>query len=157
MKTKTANLLGTALIALGFLMFFLMVYCIVAWGPAFCSMMFVIMLMLTGGAMLMMRRPAGPSMSEAAKLPDDQFADGRRSDGTGNGYCPFCGSPLSKGESYCGACGKRLRSQLVILQVPALRRLHGILLRVHRDLPGELFGQIDPVHLGEPQHEIEDI
>ncbi len=91
MKTKTANLLGTALIALGFLMFFLMVYCIIVWGPAFCGMMFVIMLMLAGGAMLMMRRPAGPSMSEAAKLPDSPFADGRRNDGTGKDTAPSAG------------------------------------------------------------------
>lgn len=108
MKTKTANLLGTALIALGFLMFFLMVYCIVVWGPAFCGMMFVIMLMLAGGAIVRMRRPAGSGMPEAAKLPDGPFADGRRNDGTGNGYCPFCGSPLSDGGSFCGACGKKL-------------------------------------------------
>ncbi len=29
--------------------------------------------------------------------------------GASNGYCPYCGSPLSDGFLYCGVCGRRLR------------------------------------------------
>ena len=29
--------------------------------------------------------------------------------GSGEGYCPGCGAPLSPGDSFCGVCGRRLR------------------------------------------------
>ncbi len=109
MSSETSSLLGIALISLGFVLFFLMVFCIIMWGPAALAMMAVSMGLFVAGG-LMISRPGAPAVSEtegaigAGMLPDGP----KEKVGFGNGYCPSCGSPLNEGDSFCGACGKKL-------------------------------------------------
>lgn len=107
--------IGTALMAIGFVMFFASAFAIARYGPVCIILVFLAMFMLCCGAFMMSRGwVAQPSIADPVVNVSEQDTvapSGMEPEvmtGIGSGYCSNCGSPLSQGDTFCGACGKRL-------------------------------------------------
>lgn len=108
MKENTVHAFGMGLIIFAFFLFFFMVYALIAWGPKSLVIMAVVMGMFVGGGLLM----SYGTSDETDYVPDapeeNPFVNEPKiRNGTGNGYCPGCGSPISEGDTFCGVCGRR--------------------------------------------------
>ena len=109
MTPRTVHAFGIGIIIFAFIMFLIMVFAIVAWGPVALTMMVVIMGMFVGGALLMSYGATSEDVPQPGMFEKSPFCnEPEEHTGTGNGYCPGCGSPLSIGDTFCGVCGKRL-------------------------------------------------
>ncbi len=115
MKPESMRTAGLCLIVLGVVIFFAMPFVIIQYGPAGTGLVFVFTAVVAIGAVLFGR---GNLLMRPGFVPPPEFdvdtgmsGDIRPepSSGSGQGYCPGCGAPLSPGDSFCGVCGRRLR------------------------------------------------
>lgn len=107
------KVLGIILIMASLASFAFMIYGIVAIHPLCALLMFVFIGLMAGGLLAYFRgarEAVGPLVprDEPPRYGEVPRDEGSRS-GSGNGYCPNCGSPLDGG-SFCRVCGKRVRS-----------------------------------------------
>ena len=79
-------------------------------GPLFTLAGVAVILL---GLYSLFRKPAyrGPGgvPEDPARNPPDSGIVPEGHDGSSNGFCPYCGSPLQDGFRFCGVCGRRLR------------------------------------------------
>lgn len=115
MGLRALMAIGTALMAIGFVMFFASAFAIARYGPVCIILVFLAMFMLCCGAFMMSRGwVAQPSIADPVvnvleqDTVDPPGMEPEVMTGIGSGYCSNCGSPLSQGDTFCGACGKRL-------------------------------------------------
>ena len=115
MSPGSMKALGLSLMVLGFVIFIAMPFAIIWFGPVWTGLVFVFTAVVAVGAVLFGR---GNAMSRPGFVPPPEFDvdTGIKGDiapepavGSGEGYCPGCGAPLSPGDSFCGVCGRRLR------------------------------------------------
>ena len=109
MNKRTIHAFGIGLLVFAFALFFFMVFAIVLWGPIAISILAVVMGMFVSGALLASYGNSDSKIPEQTVPEENPFVNEPKvRNGTGNGYCPECGSPLSEGDTYCGVCGRKL-------------------------------------------------
>lgn len=115
MSPGSMKALGLSLMILGMVIFLAMPFVIIYYGPIGTGLVFVFTAVVAIGAVLFGRGNV-QSRPGFVPPPESDVDTGLKEDikpepdpGTGYGYCPNCGAPLSAGDTFCGVCGRRLR------------------------------------------------
>ena len=108
-ERKAAKVMGIGTIIFGFL--FMIVWCALAIsGGAWFMCLFAIPMFGVLGFRLYAILKAGKK-DQKPREPWEQPPEAHTSYTTGaseNGYCPYCGTTLQEGFSFCPKCGRRL-------------------------------------------------
>lgn len=78
-------------------------------GPVFTLFGILFILVGVGKIVKVVRTSEVQIPPQAPKPPEKDASEPQYRQGSSNGYCPYCGSPLNEGFLYYGVCGRRLR------------------------------------------------
>ena len=102
---------GWVMAVVAVLMFFFMIYGIVFIHPLCALLMFASMFLAAGSFFAIAKGRAeavGPLFPREDPPSHAMSAGDDAKRGSGNGFCPYCGSPLDENHAYCGVCGRKI-------------------------------------------------
>lgn len=98
-----------AFLLIGFLLFSFIVSAVVDSTLSISFLFLLLFLFVFAALKIFPSTRTQTSMQHPAFVERERYSQPIEHYGGGDGFCTNCGSPLNRGDQFCGACGKRLR------------------------------------------------